>query len=64
MSIEVKESIEDWEIIRIKDVKYRLNSVFYRDGMYRDVGQMFEDLKQMVHLLEKHVVKNEKNNIS
>jgi hypothetical protein len=55
------EKVDEWEITRVKDVKYRLSD-YYRDGTYKNVAQMFEDLKQMVHLLEKHVVKNEKNN--
>jgi len=59
-----KEQPDEWEIARIKDVKYRVNTEYYRDGMYKDVPQMFEDLKQMVHLLEKHVVRNETNKVN
>ena len=56
---EPKEIIEQWEVAKIKDVSFRLTH-YYRDGIFRDVPEMFQDLKTMVHLLEKHVVKNEK----
>jgi len=57
------DKIEDWEIAQMKDAKFRIDN-FYKNGTYMDVTLMFEDLKKLILLLEKHMVKNENNKIS